>query len=223
MKASGLVYIQQFIEIIKQSVFGIPPKPRSPPPTPGSTYASYAQSLISQFNLPSARPQQPAQGSGSSGTAGDFYSLLASAVTAATSSSSGTDRSRDLSNSGTLIPPNVNGSERLNFISTQRERLTTLLSALDKEASTLQQHNVRNRAPSYNYDGSDASGGSDGLSTRKSEPDFERIDTGVDAFENGRRQVQRGQSASGSWMPWNWGGSKPSEDDGQGRSTGLEY
>ncbi len=209
--------------MIKQSVFGIPPKPKSPPPTPGSTYASYAQTLISQFNMASARPQQASTGGGSSGTAGDFYSLLASAVTAATGASSSTDRSRDLSNSGTLIPPNVDGSERLHFISTQRDRLTTLLSALDREASTLQGgQGVRNRQPSYNYDGSEGST-NDGLSTRKSEPDFDRIDTGVDSFENGRRQVQRGQSASGSWMPWSWGGNKPDDRDGQGHSSGLDY
>ena len=207
--------------MIKQSVFGIPPKPRSPPPTPGSTYASYATNLISQFNMASARPQQPAPGSGSSGTAGDFYSLLASAVTAATGASGSTQRTRDLSNSGTLIPPHVDGSERLNFISTQRDRLTTLLSALDREASTLQGQGGRNRQPSYNFDGSEP--GHDGLSTRKSEPDFERIDTGVDAHENGRRPAQRGHSASGSWLPWSWAGGRPNEGDSHGRSTGLEY
>jgi hypothetical protein len=47
-----------------------------------------------------------------------------------------------------------------------------------------------------------------GLSTRKSEADFERIDaeSGTEEVGNGRKQTdKRGQSASGGWLPWSWG------------------
>ncbi len=39
--------------------------------------------------------------------------------------------------SGMLIPPTVRESDRASFIATQRERLRTLLSALDREAANL--------------------------------------------------------------------------------------
>ncbi len=46
-----------------------------------------------------------------------------------------------------------------------------------------------------------------GLSTRKSEVDFEKIDaeSGTEEVENGRQTVKRGQSSSGSWLSWSWG------------------
>ena len=55
-----------------------------------------------------------------------------------------------------------------------------------------------------------------GISTRKSEVDFEKIDaeSGSEEVENGssRQTIKRGQSASGSWLPWSWG-AKPEGSD----------
>lgn len=219
-KAAGITYLKNIIELIKQHVLGLPPKEPTPPPTP-STY-SYAQSLLARFNLPSARPAFPSNPiPGATSTANDFYALLASAVTAATGPSSST-QARDLSNSGMLIPPTMDGEERLTFIAAQRERLSILLSALDKEASNLQSTSSgpKQRLPSMFFDGSSGSeeeiaAGSErpksamsGLSTRRSEADFENIDaeSGTEEVENTRRRVTRGQSSGGgSWMPWSWG------------------
>jgi receptor expression-enhancing protein 1/2/3/4 len=209
-KAAGVTYLKQLIEAIKTHVLGLPPREPTPPPTP-STF-SYAQSLISRFNLPAARPPMP-----TTSTATDFYTLLASAVSAATSSSPSSAQ-RDLSNSGTLIPPTVRGEERLNFIAAQRERLAILLSALDKEASTLQNEKTPPRVPSMFFDGSSGSeeerpkSSMSGLSTRKSEPDFEKIEAesgAEEADEVRRREAKR--SVSGGWMPWSWG-----KSDGHG-------
>ena len=237
--------------MIKQYVFGLPPKEPTPPPTP-STF-SYTQSLIARFNLPSARPTFPANPvSSATSTANDFYTLLASAVSAATSSSTttGTGKPRDLSNSGILIPPTVGGEDRLSFIAAQRDRLSILLSALDKEASTLQSQNIRPSTPrgmpTMFYDGT--TGGEEevterpksamsGLSTRKSEADFEKIDaeSGTEEVESDRRQAKRSPSGSGSgsWMPWSWGakpepaqvdtvmgGTNNAED--KGKSSGVD-
>jgi hypothetical protein len=215
-KAAGITYIKQAIELIKQHVLSLPPKEPTPPPTP-STY-TYAQSLLARFNLPSARPAFPINPiPGATSTANDFYALLASAVTAATGTSS--TQVRDLSNSGTLIPPTIDGEERLTFIAAQRERLSILLSALDKEASNLQNEGVKPLAPktmpSMFFDGSSGTeeepterpkSAMSGLSTRRSEADFENIDaeSGTEEVENTRRQAKRTQS-SGSWMPWSWG------------------
>ena len=250
-KAAGVEYLKQAIEIIKQHLLGLPPKEPTPPTTPSNL--SYTQSLIARFNLPSARPAFPANPiSGATSSAADFYSLLASAVNAATTSNPSTvpsnQATRNLSNSGTLIPPTIQGDDRLTFIAAQRERLSILLSALDKEADTLQgktaKHTPRN-VPSMFFDGSTSSeeevaempkSGLSGLSTRKSEVDFERIDAESEAegVENGRRQTKRTHSASGSWMPWSWGAKAESSDasvdtviagtagEDKGKSSGVD-
>lgn len=198
--------------------------------------------MIARFNLPSARPAFPTNPiGGATSTANDFYTLLASAVSAATSSTTATIAGKaNLSNSGILIPPTVDGQDRLSFIAAQRERLAILLSALDKEASTLQAsggppspgHNMR-------YDGADDDSAArprsamSGLSSRKSEADFEKIDaeSGTEDVETERRRVKRAQS-SGSWMPWSWG-AKPSapvdttmsgigNEEAEGKSSGVD-
>ncbi|PVH83236.1 hypothetical protein DL98DRAFT_529740 [Cadophora sp. DSE1049] len=242
-KAAGYTYLKQAVELIKQHLLGLPPKEPTPPSTP-STF-SYTQSLIARFNLPSARPAFPTMPATS--TATDFYSLLASAVSAATSRdpASASSQPRDLSNSGTLIPPSVSGEERLSFISAQRERLAILLSALDKEASTLQGQSVQPSAPrqvpSMFFDGSSGSEeeerpissmSGDGLSTRKSEGDFEKIEaeSGAEEAENTRRRQVKRSSGSASWMPWSWGaktdGSADTEMSGthnaEGKSSGVD-
>jgi receptor expression-enhancing protein 1/2/3/4 len=203
-KAAGVTYLKHIVELIKQHVFGLPPKEPTPPPTP-STF-TYTQSLMARFNLPSAR---------SAFQATDFYALLASAVSAATSSRDpASTQAHDLSNSGTLIPPSVHGADRLSFIAAQRERLSILLSALDKEANTLQEEKASGprNVPSMFFDGSSGSeeekerpkSAASGLSKSRSEADFEKIDaeSGTEEVENSRRQ---GKSSSGSWLPWSWG------------------
>lgn len=167
-------------------------------------------------------------GGAATSTAADFYALLASAVSAATSSSSshpttfsngdGTQE-RDLSNSGTLIPPAIQGTDRLSWISAQRERLSILLSALDKEASNLktqenaQQAGLRS-SPSMFLDGSGsdvteaarpASSGS-GLSKSRSELDFEKIEKDDEEDEDSPTPMPSLlKQGTGSWLPWSWG------------------
>ncbi|KAI9051195.1 hypothetical protein LZ554_005297 [Drepanopeziza brunnea f. sp. 'monogermtubi'] len=232
-KAAGYTYLKQGIELVKQHLLGLPPKEPTPPSTP-TTY-SYAQNLISRFNLPSARPNFPAMPAApAASTATDFYSLLASAVNAATSrDQTSATQSRDLSNSGTLIPPSVSGHvERLSFISAQRERLAILLSALDKEASALQSQSNKPTArhiPSMSFDGS--SEGEErsvsGLSTRKSEPDFEKIEAESGAEEGEgemprRQPLQRGSGSTGSWMPWGWGAKADEPSDADSEMSGTQ-
>jgi receptor expression-enhancing protein 1/2/3/4 len=77
-----------------------------------------------------------------------------------------------------------------------------------------------------------------GLSSRKSEADFEKIDaeSGTEEGELGRRQTERAPSYGGSWMPWSWGAKAEvsdvdtimsedtikAEDEGKGKSSGIE-
>ena len=46
-----------------------------------------------------------------------------------------------------------------------------------------------------------------GLSTRKSEVDFEKIDaeSGTEDVENGTQKTAKRNQGSGSWLPWSWG------------------
>ncbi|CAG8959909.1 hypothetical protein HYFRA_00013181 [Hymenoscyphus fraxineus] len=236
-KAAGLNYLKQAIEFVKQNLLGHPPREPTPPATP--TRYSYTQTLMARFNLPSAKPAPPTH-TGSGGTATDFYSLLASAVSAATSRDGGiTSSTRDLSNSGTLIPPSVQGEERLSFIAAQRERLSILLSALDKEANTLQNNPVRaKRVGSIHLDGGSEEepierpkSSASGLSSRKSEADFEKID--AESGNEGSDPQKKRNVNSGSWLPWSWGAhpaasvdtpmSDAPQGEDRGRSSGLDY
>jgi receptor expression-enhancing protein 1/2/3/4 len=249
-KTAGLTYLKQAIELLKQHLLGLPPAKPSPPATP--TSLSYTQSLIARFNLPSARPTFPT-GSTAANTATDFYTLLASAVSAATSGapSASTDntQARDLSNSGTLIPPTMSGADRITFIATQRERLSTLLSALDKEALNLNAYATPRHVPSMSLDGHQTPGSSEdqprpasamsGLSKSRSEVDFERIENDEDTDSNAPQKPsyrrQASITGSGSWMPWSWGAgaapeTKAKEVDpsineagaSEGKSSGVE-
>ena len=131
----------------------------------------------------------------------DFYALLASAVGGVTSPNTA-GQAKDLAESGSLIPPTVKGEERISFIAAQRERLAILLSALDREASSLQE--------GEGSDDGTKERPKSGMSSRKSEPDFEKIDK--ESVEevgngNGNRKKMGNRSVSGSWLPWAWGGS----------------
>jgi receptor expression-enhancing protein 1/2/3/4 len=205
-RSAGLVYLKRAIEFIKENVLGMQPKAR---PThvqqPG---ANYAQSLLSRFNLPSARQ-------GLAAPAGDFYGLLSAAV-ATVSTTSGTSREaqvENLSKSGTLIPQGMtSATEKMTFLSTQRERLRMLLTALDKEANDLGPEAAIEKDVDKRMAGAQLG---EGLRKSKSEADFEEIDK--DALEKER---QGKTAAAGGWMPWNW---SPKPDGGsKGAATGID-
>lgn len=160
---------------------------QTPPP---KNEENYAQSLLSRFNLPSARQ-------GLAAPAGDFYGLLSAALGQVGLNSG----SRDLKikeMSGTLIPQGFsNHDEKLSFLSTQREKLRMLLTALDNEASELSreemiQRDVERRLGEGIHD--------EGLKKSRSEAEFDTID---DQEELKNEKV--GSTAGGGWMPWNWG------------------
>jgi len=138
----------------------------------------------------------------------------------------------DLSASGTLIPPNIREGDRATFIATQRERLSTLLSALDREAAQI------GRPPAPAEGGSTKFGNpwaapaavdgpeererpASGLSKSRSEADFEKIDAESGAEELDEDGVRRRGGttpsvSSGGWMPWPFAGGA------EGKSSGVE-
>jgi hypothetical protein len=129
-KALGLQYFYQAIDMIREKVLGFPPQRPATPPQPGPS--SYAQSLLSRFNIPAA---------GAAAASNDWYSILSSAIGTVTS----TGRSREaqdeqLSASGTLLQrqmQSMSGAEKAHFISSQRELLDHLRSTLTREEQSM--------------------------------------------------------------------------------------
>lgn len=137
----------------------------------------------------------------------------------------------------------------MTFITAQRERLSILLSALDKEASNLQgkrsgPSSPRMKASFRRLDGAVSSEedvsdrpktGNSEMSTRKSEPDFEKIEaeSGTEDLETPLAGPKRPYSGAASWMPWSWGAKaeepvgvntvmKDAGDEGKGKSSGVD-
>jgi len=215
-KTAGLQYLKRAIEFVKESVFGMKPKAQSSPPP--SSHGSYAQNLLSRFHLPSARE-------GFAAPAGDFYGLLSSALVQATNSGASREvQAEEMSAGGTLIPPSMTSrTEKMSYISAQRERLRVLLSALDKEAGNLSTEekiaaDVERRMGDTT---AAAASGEDGLRKSKSEAEFDTIErdeasTGID------KQGQK--TTSGGWMPWNWSGkpAAPAQEPEKATSSGTD-
>ena len=191
--AAGLGYVQQIINFIREKFFGV--QQGSASPSRHGYDATYAQNLFSRFNLPTARQ-------GLAAPAGDFYGLLSSAMGTLTTSGGATREAQvdSLSRSGTLIPQGMtSASEKMNFLSTQRERLRVLLTALDKQASDLGTEAAIERDVDKRLAGEQLGVGvSESLKKSKSEAEFEEIRSDEPGNEQGK---------AGNWMPWGWGSS----------------
>jgi receptor expression-enhancing protein 1/2/3/4 len=234
-------YIKRAIEYLKINVLGHPPTPESASTAaaPGPQSAqSYTQSLLSRFNLPAAR--WPGNAGAAGATGADFYNFLASAVSAAAGAAGSAGGSRDAedipSSTATLIPDSIRGAAaRMSYLQSQRERLNTVLSALDREASQLQGEDAQVRgadvAEGLSSRSPSAGSGLSGLAKSRSEADFEKLEaeSGEDEMEDGTSVRRRGPTPSasgsgGSWMPWGWGGSSTPTGSGgdTARSSGVE-
>lgn len=190
-RSAGLTYLKRAIEFVKENLLGQPPKAKSRESI--GQEGNYAQSLLSRFNLPSARE-------GLAAPAGDFYGLLSAALgtTSARSGGSREAQAEDLSLSGTLIPKGMKStSEKMTFLSTQRERLRVLLTALDKEASELGTEAAIERDVEKRLAGEQLG---EGLRKSRSEAEFEEIDRDDLKGERGEAKAAVG----GGWMPWAW-------------------
>ncbi|KAJ5725682.1 uncharacterized protein N7483_007039 [Penicillium malachiteum] len=129
-KALGLQYFYQAVDLIRTKVLGLPPQQQTPPPPSGP--ASYAQSLLSRFNIPTAA---------SASSSGDWYSALSSALGSVTSPGKSREvHEEELSASGTLLQQRIQsmtGADKARFISHQREVLDYLRSTLMREEQAI--------------------------------------------------------------------------------------
>ncbi|KAL6875289.1 TB2/DP1, HVA22 family domain-containing protein [Trichoderma novae-zelandiae] len=225
LKAAGIDYLRKAIDYLKVNVLGLPPTEPEPPSPPPSTYQSYTSSLLARFSIPAA-----ATPAGAANVGSDLFGLLASAVAAATGGSGNRSDAGGYSSSS-VVPSHIQDSgERMTFIASQRDRLSVLLTALDREAAQLQRNGgqTQSRSRSRHMDSDEEvtqrppSGlsGWSGLSKSRSETDFEKIDaeSGAEDESNLRRRHAAGGEGGGSWMPWGGRGAQP----GTGHSSGLE-
>ncbi|KAF2205993.1 hypothetical protein GQ43DRAFT_406409 [Delitschia confertaspora ATCC 74209] len=218
-RQSGLRYVGMLVEWVKVNVMGFQPRRESPPP---SRQASYAQSLMSRFNMPAAR--------GTSDLAGLVSQALGGASALYNAGAGSHDAGQAEGMRGPLIPESIrDNDEKLSYLASQRQRLTVLMQAFDREQDQLMGQQGRD-------DGRRRS--SAGLSRNKSESEFDRIDP--DEVEHSNipnppypmtpPALDR-RTSSGSWMPWNWQRAvRPTEPDhlaygeepSQGRASGYD-
>jgi receptor expression-enhancing protein 1/2/3/4 len=129
-KAAGAEYIQHLFEIAKQLLFGTLPQTedQNGPATPiPHDAASFAQALFSRWRVPPLTPYAPQM-------ATDFYAFLSSALQQAPGS-----QAAAIGGGSNLIPPHVKGTaEKARFIELQRQRLKTVMAALESEMETIQ-------------------------------------------------------------------------------------
>lgn len=130
-KALGLQYFQQLITYIKRGILGqLNEEP--PAPAPKSESGTFAQNLLARWTVPPLSQTAPS-------LASDFYGFLSSALQQQTAASASASGSTGRSAFGNLIPTNITSpTEKARYIALQKERLNTVLTALERESSGLQ-------------------------------------------------------------------------------------
>lgn len=205
----GLGYINIVVEYLREKVLGQKsPQPQQPQ---NANYASYAQDLLSRFSMPGARTSTPTQ---PGITSAGVYGLVSNLAGAAFSSSQTTltSSSRSAAAEASNIPsslardiPGGSSAEKSSYIQSQRDRLTSLIRALDSEQQNLDL--AYGSAP-----GQRAPSGSGGLKTKShSEQSFENVDyddathTPATSSSYGstppRPVTDARRSTSGNWVP----------------------
>ncbi|KAH8732357.1 TB2/DP1, HVA22 family-domain-containing protein [Phaeosphaeriaceae sp. PMI808] len=200
-RSAGLKYVEMAIEWAKVNLLGMAPKAPQPERPAGQTYA---QNLMSRFQMPAARGPN------------DLYGLVnqalsgASAMYAGNKDSQATDLSHATRN---LVPDNIrNNDDRLNYVNSQRQRLESLLQAFDRE-----QDNIRTQQSggSRYYQDNSRTNSSGNLSRNKSEAEFDRIERDEIGSERPPYPLTPpplGRRTSSGWMPWNWQRQQAAED-----------
>ncbi|KAI5852978.1 TB2/DP1, HVA22 family-domain-containing protein [Morchella snyderi] len=129
-KAAGIDYIRKLIHMAREQLFGPLPEGSEAKMQPLSQdAASFVTNLFSKWNvapIASGAPQR----------ATEFYQFLSSALQQQTPEG-GPVGTPHPANTATLIPASIEGKEeKARFIEMQKEKLKTLMAALEQEAET---------------------------------------------------------------------------------------
>lgn len=208
-KAAGLDVVNQAIEYVRVNILNQAPKQPTPP---SSRNVSYSSSLLDRFTMPAARA-----GVASVGTS-DLFGMLGKVVQQATypDSKSRDAQAADLTASGTLIPQNLSGADRANFVNTQRDRLRTLLQAFDNEAyhadgGATSSAQTRSETPRQPSSRKSYLAPSDSTYMHKSRSESEFEDLAYEPMPDPEHYKQTSNDKSprdgkdGGWQKWVWG------------------
>lgn len=205
-KSAGLQQVQNAVELFKQRVLGIEPQRQEPPPTAKGQvgYGSYAQALLSRFDLPSVAAARP--------VAGDLYGLVSEALAGAARGSGKAPATGERD----LIPPEVRGrEERASYLLQSRDTLRNLLQAFERESENVEE-DVDEDVDEDAYEQRRSGGGGarrrhgEAIGRNRSELDFDTIERDEVA---GRPSSGQRRTPSGGWAPWGWGGGRREEED----------
>ncbi|KAI9673446.1 MAG: hypothetical protein M1817_002908 [Caeruleum heppii] len=143
VKEAGWTYLKQALEYVKVHLLDMQPK-KTTSSAPASAYAgmtggmNYAQALLARFNIPSARGAEAPPTAPTSSTSTDFYSLLTAALAQVNAATASNLTATPSATTPVPPPPSTHSpSNRLSYLAIQRERLRTLLLAVDHETSNL--------------------------------------------------------------------------------------
>lgn len=133
LEQMGLGYMNIVVEWIREKVLGqASPQPHAASIAPAGAqgYANYATDLLSRFAMPAARAQAAPSVAG----AGSVFNMLSSAAGAALAGSTNGGTARSMAPENPLAGlSNMSSEAKATFINTERDRLTGILKALDKE------------------------------------------------------------------------------------------
>lgn len=263
LERMGMGYMNVAIEWIREKILG-QASPQSQnvagAPAPGTAgYVNYASDLLSRFAMPAARTSAaPAVQAGASAGAAGVFGMLSSAAGAALGAATGPSASTNTlravppsaSQQGSPVPDthtflsnlsSMPSDQKSTYITSQRDRLTAMLKALDREQQSVDlayggtgvdnlTHPQSGRRPPSSHSGS---GIGTGLFTKsRSEQSFDNID--YDDLHSGsgsgtgsgypsthstpphlRQQAASGRSSGGAPRApsGGWLGSSPRIDD----------
>lgn len=221
LEQMGLGYMNIVVEWLREKVLGqaSPQAHAATSVPPGAQgYATYAADLLSRFAMPQARTNAaPAV----SGGAGGVFGMLSSAAGAAMAGNS-SSRSMPASTQAASIPDSLlsglgamSSDQKSSYIISQRDRLSSMLKALDKEQQNLDlaygdKGTGSRRPPS-------SSGGE--FTKSRSQMSFDNIDYDDVHSSNGsgypsqhstpptmRQSSGQKRTTSGNWVTGNLGG-----------------
>jgi receptor expression-enhancing protein 1/2/3/4 len=170
-KSAGLKYVEIAIEYIKTNVLGFAPKSPQPDRPAGQTYA---QNLMSRFQMPAARGSN------------DLYGLVNQAL------------------SGASALYGAGNKDRLNYVNSQRQRLETLLQAFDREQDNIRSQQSGGSRYYEDNSRASSSGNLSRNKSDLEFDRIDRDEVQSERPPYPLTPPPLGRRTSSGWMPWNW-------------------
>ena len=190
-KSLGTQVLNHLIDFIRQNL-GMQPRERNDMGSKSRSENSYVQTLLGRLNFPAVKDglSYPTE------SPGDFYSFLRTTLGSTDRGRASEERNRSIPNERLLPQGMTDTVDKLTYLTAQRERLKSLLSALDQETKSLETEESIEKDIGRRLDGSR----SGSLQKSRSEAEFEAIDK----EEASNPQAGLGDSSGRSWVPWSW-------------------